>query len=96
MSEALGIKETKEAVQGLLAVSSFLAVRLKDGAGVDDAAALVQKLMMDDEFKKVLEAAVEGAKQIPAEVKDLSLAESLELALVGVGGVKDIVTGLRG
>lgn len=95
MSEALGIKETKEAVQAILAVSKFVAARAKDGVGADDGIALVQKLITDAEFKAVLEAAVDGAKQIPAEVKDLSLSESVELLVLGGKSVVEIVGELR-
>lgn len=95
MSEQIGIKETKEAVEAVLAISKFVAARAKDGVGADDGIALVQKLLTDEEFKKVLEAGVEGAKQIPSEVKDLSLTESVELIVMGGKAVVEIVGELR-
>jgi len=96
MPEALGTKETKEALVALLAISKFVASRMKDGVGADDGFALIQKLTTDTAFKALIDKAVENYKLIPAEVKDLSFAEALELLAEGAVGVKDIVSELRG
>jgi hypothetical protein len=74
-----GIKETKEAILALVVLGKFVADRLKDGAGFDDALALGQKLS-DQEFKAKVLAGVDGIDKIPAEVKDISLVEVFELA----------------
>ena len=76
--EKAGIKETKEAVLGLVVLGAFVAERLKDGAGMDDLSALVLKLL-DADFKAKLEAAVTGMNKIGEEVSDISLSEAIEL-----------------
>lgn len=77
--EEKGIKELKEAVKGVVVLGTFLIKRLKDGIDWDDAEALFKKLTQDEEFKKILKEAVDKADQIPAEVKDVSLLEGVEL-----------------
>jgi hypothetical protein len=80
MSEQVGVKELKEAILGLVVLGKAVAVLAKDGVDLSDAVALGQKFAADPAFKdKVLEA-VKGIDQVPAEVKDLTLAEGLELA----------------
>jgi hypothetical protein len=76
--EQKGVKETKEALVGAIKLGKFVAERLKDGAGFDDAMALGTKLL-NPEFRKMVNEAVQGADQIPAEAKDLSLDEGAEL-----------------
>lgn len=73
------ITETKEAAEGIVKLVSFIIKRSKDGIGVDDAMALVQQLLFDDEFKSVLVAAVKGADKIPTELRDISLEEAVQL-----------------
>lgn len=82
MPEVVGIKETKEALIGAMVLGVFVAARLKDGAQLDDALALGQKFVGDAEFKAKVMAAIEGIDKVPAEVKDISFAEILELAQV--------------
>lgn len=81
MAEVVGIKETQEAILALIILGKFVAERLKDGAGMDDAIALAQKLF-DEEFKAKVMAGVDGIDMVPAEVKDMSIAEMLELAKI--------------
>jgi hypothetical protein len=80
MAEEKGIKETKEALLATATVGAFVIKRLKDGLQLDDAIALGTALLLDGEFKTLVLAGVSGVDQIPAEIKDISLAEALELA----------------
>lgn len=80
--ENVGVKETKEAILALVILGKFVADRAKDGVQLDDALALAQKFAADEAFKAKVMAGVEGLDKIPAEVKDLKLAELLELAQV--------------
>ena len=48
----LGIKELKEALVGVNELAIFIAMRLKDGIGLDDAMAIWSKLSSDEEFKQ--------------------------------------------
>lgn len=80
MSETHSIKETKEAILGVVALGAFVALRAKDGLQLDDAVALVGKLTSDPEFMAKLKSAIDGIDKVPAEVKDLQFAEIIELA----------------
>lgn len=78
MPEQYDIKETKEALVATIALGRFVAERLKDGADWGDAMALGQKLL-DPQFRQLVQDGAEGADKIPAELKDLSLLEGVEL-----------------
>lgn len=78
MGESMDVKETKEAVLALVLLGKFVADRLKDGVGMDDAAALFAKLA-DEEFKAKVAAGVDGLDKVPAELGDLQVADMLEL-----------------
>lgn len=77
-----GIKETKEVMVAANEMALFIVGRLKDGIGVDDAVAAYQKLTQDAEFKKIVMEAHDGMSTIGGEVKDLDIAEGLELAML--------------
>lgn len=73
------MKETKEGILALIILGKFVADRMKDGLAIDDAMALGQKLL-DEEFKKVVLAGIDGMDKIPDEVKHMGMAEVFELA----------------
>lgn len=75
------VKETKEGILALVILGKFVAERLKDGIQMEDAAALVAKLG-DEAFKAKVMAGIEGLDKIPDEVKNMKLADLLELAQV--------------
>lgn len=77
----IGVKELKEAIVAAVLVGKLAAVLMKDGVQMEDAVALMAK-MQDAEFKAKVMAGVEGMDKIPAELKDLQLAEMLEVAQV--------------
>lgn len=76
----VGIKETREAVKGAAVLLILILKRLKDGAGVDDVMAIFAKFQTDEEFKKVLTEAYEGADKIKGEVTNVDLMEGFTLA----------------
>lgn len=72
MSEAVGIKETMEMLDGLKLLAIETKKVLADGkVNVADLPILIELLQQ----LNVLTAAVAGAGQIPAEAKDLSADE---------------------
>jgi hypothetical protein len=77
-----GIKETKEALLAVVVLGAFVAERAKDGLKLDDLSALVTKFVTDPEFKTKLEMGVQGIDKVPAEVKDMTFVEVLELAQI--------------
>jgi hypothetical protein len=93
--EKVGIKETKEAVVALNEISLFVASRLKDGVGLDDATALFAKVTGDEEFQKLVAAAYENYKAIPAEVKDVDVLEGVELGMLQLGYLPKFVEALK-
>ena len=76
----MDIKETKEAIIALTLLGKFVADRAKDGLQLDDAVALAAKLASDPDFLAKVKLGIDGAEKIPAEIKDMSFAEVLELA----------------
>jgi hypothetical protein len=76
------MKNTKEAIVALLLLGKFVADRVKDGVQLEDALALGQALMVDGEFKTLVQAGYEGMDLIDDEFKDFSLAKGLELVQV--------------
>jgi hypothetical protein len=95
IEEKVGIKESKEAIDGAVELSKFVISRAKDGIGIDDASALVMKLLADEAFKAKLQSAVEGIQLVPAEFKDLDFSEGVELGVFAAGKAKEIIDELK-
>jgi len=89
--EEIGIKDTKEALIGVNELTVFFADRFSDGVQLADFEAFWGKLLTDPEFKSKIQNAYEGYAQIPAEAKDISLSEALELVKVQIGYVPKLV-----
>lgn len=77
-----GIKDTKEAIIGLVVLGVYIAKRAKDGINSDDAADFAQKMLTDSEFREKLQAAIDGFDNIPDELKHIGFAQVLDLATV--------------
>lgn len=88
--EKYGVQETKEAILALVVLGKFVADRLKDGVQMDDAMALGMKLMSDESFKSKVMAGIQGIEKVPEEIKDIHLAEVLELAKIIPDILKEI------
>ena len=81
--EQVGIKETQEMLVGVNEVSLELISLLKDGFQPGaDIAQFVADLQTKPDFLAKLKAAGDAANQIPAEMKDLSLVEGMQLLMV--------------
>lgn len=93
--EKLGIKETKEALDGLNSLSEEIVSLAKDGIQMGDAVKLAEDIMLKPEFKAKLAAAIEGIQKVPAEIKDIDFAEGIELAQFEYEGVKKILEALK-
>jgi hypothetical protein len=79
-----GIKETQEFMSGSIRLGKFVAISAADGLDWKDATALANKLITDEAFRQSLITAVEGVKQIPGELKDLTWDEGVVLAKVAI------------
>jgi len=95
MEESLGIKEVKEALVGVNELAMFLAERMKDGVGVDDVMALWTKLSSDKEFKAKMLAAYDGIGAVPAELKNVDLAEGMELAMLQISYLPGLLASMK-
>lgn len=95
MSGTHGIKETKEALIGLNEVTILIANRLKDGAQAADIPALLEDMKKDPEVVAKLAAARDNIKEVPAEIKDLQLAEGLELGVVQASYVPKLIAAMK-
>lgn len=73
-----GNKELKEALIAAFAVASEIAKVAQDGLQLSDVTALAMKFQ-EPALAAKLAAAQEGAEKIPAEAKDLSAIEVLDL-----------------
>jgi len=94
--EKHGVKESKEVLIGANEVSLVLVRLLKDGfqAG-NDLSALVGELVSNEELKKALADAMDKIGKVDDELKDLSLSEGGELAMVQLGYVEEIIDAFK-
>jgi hypothetical protein len=84
------IKETKEALAFVIAVIEIVAPELKDGfQPVKDLSVIVGKLSQPESIAK-LEAAIQGAGDIPAEASDVGFGEGFELLALVLAAVKKL------
>jgi len=98
MSEPLGVgnsgvKETKEGAVALIALGVYVVELSKDGLDISDAMALAARYQTDPVFAGKLRAGIEGYDKIALELKDLSVAEGVELvSAIGI----EVVRALQG
>ena len=79
---AHGIKETKEVLTAVLLLTKVIAKELKDGFEVKDLLNAFAAIQTDDLKKAQVEAALKGIVAVPDEVKDATLSEYIELAVL--------------
>lgn len=80
--EKKGIKELKDLLLGILVITKVGANVLKDGAQLQDLVDGFSQLNGDPEKKKAIEDALAGIQEVPAEAKDIDLAEGVELLIL--------------
>jgi hypothetical protein len=85
------VKETKELVVGLLKLSALLAEAFKDGVQAQDAVAIWAKIQSDEALKAALVEAYNGADKVKEELKDISVAEALEIVAVCIPEIKALI-----
>ena len=91
-----GIKETKEAVVGVLVLGALVAKELKNGFQFPgDLVALFAAIQSDEAKKAKLEAAVGAIEKVPAEIKDISVAEGIELASAVIAELPALIEALK-
>lgn len=93
--EAQGIKETKEALAGAMALGVLFYKKFADGVTTQDFMEIFAKFQLDEAFKKQVVEAYNGADLIGAELKDISLAEGIELSLFGLEQIQKTLIELK-
>ena len=83
-----GIKELKEVIEAANKLSCDVIKGLKDGVQFDDINIILSNI-------NLIKNAIEGASNIPNEVKDLDLNEVKELVSLAIDAVKDIIAAVN-
>lgn len=90
-----GVKETKELLTGVFAVVKVISVELKNGFQISDLIAGFNAIQNDPIKKAQLEVALKDIKEVPAEVKDVNLAEGIELAMHVISEVPSLIEAFK-
>lgn len=88
------MKETKEVVIGLLALTTELAKAFKDGVQVADVGVILAKLQ-DDQFMAKLKAAYEDVEKVQDEVKVAGAGEVLEIVAAALPEIKALLEAVK-
>jgi hypothetical protein len=72
------MKETKEAVIGILVIGKLVAEVLKDGPQITDAITLFAKLQ-EPEYKAKIDAAIADVNMVKAEIDNAKFTDYLDL-----------------
>jgi hypothetical protein len=86
-----GIQNTKELFIAMQELSLEIAKLLKDGAQVTDIITFWNDMIANEEMKAKLIAAVDGYKELPAEIKDIDINEAVELAAIAIAFIPKFV-----
>jgi len=89
----MDIKNTKEILVAANEIGLVVAQALKDGAQMSDVMVVVGKIMGDLQGK--VGAAISGASEAPAEIKDISVNEVVELVALQLEYVPKFVNVLK-
>jgi len=88
------MKETKEALVGILALAKVIAELAKDGVQVQDAISLFAKLQ-EPELKAKVDAAIADVQKVQDEVKVASAADYFDLVMIALPELKGLVEVLQ-
>ena len=88
-------KETKELIKAIFDIAKVSAEVLKDGVQAQDVVDGYMKLMGDPVKKAELEAALANIQAVPAELKDISLAEGIEILVLVVQEVPGLLAAFK-
>ncbi len=85
------IKETKEALDGVMQMCMVLALVLKDGAQIGDIAVIFEKISTDEILRQKIVSAFEGMGKIPDEITHITVQEGMELAMMMLSFVPQFI-----
>lgn len=95
MPEEFGIKETKEVLIAANEVGVVVIKAFKDGVQIGDFVTFWNTYKDNAEFKAALEAAWDKAGQVPKEIGNLNLSESVDLVLTQVAQIPKLIDALK-
>lgn len=76
-----GVKEMSEALQGVMEIGLAFVELAKDGLDFSDLPALYAKIQSEP-LKSTVAKAADGIKSVPDEIKDIDMAEVMQLAML--------------
>ena len=91
MDKEIGIKQTRELLEGVLELGVILAEALKDGAQLEDVTLILTTLLNNEKVK----LALRDVSSIGGELKDISVEEGIELSMVAITYVPKILSALK-
>lgn len=94
--EKTGFKEIGDVLEAIFEVAVALIQVGSDGFQMSDLNELWEKLWADDDARKKLQDAYEGIDNVGEEIEDLSLNESMSLAMRLIPNIIRIVEAIRG
>lgn len=92
---AIGIQQTKEAINGILIIATVVAKHLKDGAQASDIVAVFNELAKDPAIVAELNLAVDKILDVPEEIKDIDLSEGLDIAKTVIEKIPALLEALK-
>jgi hypothetical protein len=96
MPETVGIQQTKELMVALGDLSAVVAKAVKAGGQASEIGSrIAADLVTSPTLVAEIKAAADGISEIPAEIKDLSIGESLELLQVSLATTQKALAALK-
>lgn len=89
------VKETKEVLLGTLELVKVIAKELQDGFQVTDLVNAFAAINGDPVKKAAVEAALQNIGNVPEEIKDISLAESIDLAVTVLSQLPSLIAAFK-
>jgi hypothetical protein len=89
---SVGIVETKEVLHGALLLAAKIIVAAKSNKGIVEIGA---DLVSDSDLRSALAALIDNVSKVPAEAKDLSSEEIVELVILAAQDSLKIVSALK-
>jgi hypothetical protein len=93
--QKLGNEKIKAVLDGMNEVALEIIKVSKDGIQVKDAAQIVEDILLNSEFKSKLALMVSSFQGAMDEIKDIDIAEGIDLAKFEYDGVKKIIEALK-
>jgi hypothetical protein len=84
-------KELHEAAIAVAALAGYVAKRAKDGIGLEDAGAIVTRLLSDGEFRNRLVDGVSGVQKVPVEITNEIQQDGISGAIREFGEIISLV-----